>query len=380
MSLLSRATTLLAMTVTVVAITAVWLARQAGANAAFPTYCATSSSPYHAVAGQAMFAQHNITVRRYAKTGLSSMFVATAPISSALPAPIFAGSVNSHGTIRSMVASSRALVGVNGDFFHINTDRLAAGVMVGPGGHVVKGTSRWQSAAITRTDGRVVAGSVKVDVVLYHGAAKYVGSTLNDPAGMQANGLAVFNGQWGRPTQPLATHGGWREYVVNSRGVVVATHTAATRTAIPVGGYIVEASGSSAVHLQVNGWRANAHVQLRSYARSSVPGGVYAAEGAGKRLVHNGAADYSACGYDSPTTRTVVGMSGSSTTFMLTMGRGRGVTVRELDATLRDFHVTEAVMFDGGGSAEMGTRAARLTTPLYDVERGIPSAWGLVPR
>lgn len=362
------------------ALVAVVLARPGGASTAFPAYCATSSSPYHAVAGQAVFAQHGITVRRYSKAGLSPMFVATAATSSALPAPIFAGSVNSHGTIRSMVANSRALVGVNGDFFHINTDRLAAGVMVGPGGHVVKGTSRWQRAAITTTAGRVVGGQVKVDVVLYHGAAKYIGSTLNDPAGMQTNGLAVFNGRWGRATQPLTAHGGWREYVVNSRGVVVATHSAATRTPIPAGGYIVEAAGTSAVHLQMNGWRANAHVQLRAYARSSIAGGVYAAEGSGGRMVHQGAADYTGCGYDAPTTRTVVGMIGSSRSFLLTMGRGRGVTIRELNAILRDLHVTEAVTFDGGGSTEMGTRAARLTAPLYGAERGIPSAWGLVPR
>src|SRR5262249_51174235 len=150
--------------------------------------------------------------------------------------------------------------------------------------------------------------------------------------------------------------GGWREYVVNSRGIVVAQHAYATRTRIPAGGYIVEAAGTSAVHLQLQGWRGNAHEQLRTYAHSNEPGGACAAAGAGRRLIHTAAADRSACGYDKPTTRTVVGMLGSSRSFLLTMGAGRGTTLRETLALLHSLGVTEAVMFDGGGSTEIGTR------------------------
>lgn len=326
-----------------------------------------------------MYAQHGVAVRRYTKPGLSPMFIATAPLGNALPEPIFAATVNTRPGIHTLVAGSHALVGVNGDFFHIGGDNLPNGVQVGPGDHVIKGTSRWQNAAITTTAGHLVGGQVKVDVVVLHGTQRYVGSAINDPAGMQTNGLAVFTSRWGKPTQPLHSRAGWREYVVNSRGVVVAQHTAATATRIPVGGYIVEAQGASAVHLQVQGWRVNAHVQLRAYAHSNVPGGVYAAEGSGRRLVHNRAADIGACGYDTPTTRTVVGMIGAKT-FLLATSKGRGLTLRETMAVLRWIGTTEAVMFDGGGSVEMADRARRLTTPLYGVERGIPSAWGLVPR
>lgn len=353
--------------------------RPSGASTAYPAQCATSSSPYNGSAAVLVYARHNVAVRRYTKPGLSPMFIATAPIGSALPEPIFGPTVHTRPGIHILVAGSSALVGVNGDFFHIGGDNLPNGVQVAPGGRVIKGTSRWQNAAVTTLSGRLVGAQVKVDVVLHHGTAKYVGSTINDPT-MPGNGLAVFTNRWGQPSQPLHTRAGWREYVVNSRGIVVAAHAYATRTVIPRGGYIVEAQGTSAVHLQMQGWRVNAHVQLRAYAHSSVAGGLYAAEGSGRRLVHNRAADRGACGYDGATTRTVVGMIGTGKTFMLATSKGRGLTLRETMAVLRWIGATEAVMFDGGGSVEMATRTARITTPLYGIERGIPSAWGLVPR
>ncbi len=344
-----------------------------------PSTCVIGVSPYRGAADQVVWAQHGITLHRFTKLGLAPMYVATADAMSALPEPIIPAHVATRVNAKTLITGSRALVGVNGDFFRLAGDGTANGPEV-LGGNVVKGTSRVQNVAVTTRSGRLAYGQMRAEVQLWHGTARYIGSGINDNS-QPAGGLTVFTPQWGA-VEPMRSSGAWREYVV-SHGVIVAEHSAGTGARIPAGGYVVEAAGVSATHLQVDGWRVGAHVVLRTYIRSTVTagGGVWAAIGAGSQTIHLGRPETSGCGYDTPTARTSIGVfAGGRKAALAATSNGRGLTQREMTAFLRSIGLTEAFSMDGGGSTALATHTHRWTVPRYGADRGVPNGFGFVPR
>lgn len=360
-------------TVTVLTV----LARPAGAATAYPPSCATTVSPYHGGTNTVVYAQHGITLRKFSKTGLAPLFTASADVSRALPEPIWHSTVTARSSTLSLVNASRALVGVNGDFFRINGDGSPYGPQVAAG-RAVKGLAYGQNAIITTNTGRLTYGKVWLGLTVSHLGHTVPATALNDPQALR-DAISVFTSRWGA-YQPLTGSGAWREYVV-SHGVVTATHTTATHARIPAGGYVIEARAAGAVKLQMAGWRNGAHISVSAPVRSNTAGGVRYAIGAGQQMIHNGSAVYSSCGYDRPTSRTVVGVASSGRkAVLIETSAGRGLTTRELMAFLRLDGITEAYQLDGGGSSTIATRGHQWSRPQDGANRVIPNGFGLVPR
>lgn len=356
---------------------AVLAAHPAAASTAYPAACSTTVSPYHGGSSVQVWAQHGVSLRRYSKPGLAPLYTASADVRSALPEPVWHQAVTSRTTAAQLVNASRALVGVNGDFFRINGDGSPYGPQVAAG-HAVKGLAYGQNAIITTNSGLLTYGKIWLGLSVNHLGHVVPATALNDPGGY-LNAISVYTDRWGA-YQPRHATGGWREYIV-TRGVVTAVHTTATHARIPSGGYVIEASGSGAVKLQMAGWRVGAHISVAAPVRSSVPGGVRYAIGAGQRMIHQGRADTSACGYDSPTSRTVVGVAnGGRKAVLVETSAGRGLTTRELMAFLRFAGVTEAYQLDGGGSSTIATHGRQWSAPQDRANRLVPNGFGLVPR
>jgi hypothetical protein len=350
-------------------------AGSAGASA-YPASCSTSVSPYHGGTSTTVFSQHGIAMRRYTKAGMAPLFTASGDVSVAMPEPIWHTAVTTRSTLPSLVNSSRALVGVNGDFFRINSNGAPYGPQVAAG-HAIKGLAYGQSAIITTTSGRLTYGKVWLGLAVTHLGHTVAATGLNDPQSW-TSGINVYTDRWGT-YQPITRS--TREYVIG-RGVVTAIHYGATHARIPTGGYVVEAFGSTAVvRLQMAGWKMGAHITVAAPVHSSVPGGVRYAIGAGQRMIHNGRAVSTACGYDSPTSRTVVGVASSGRKAVLVQtSAGRGLTTRELIAFLRFAGITEAYALDGGGSSTIATHGHQWSKPQDGTNRAVPNGYGLVPR
>ncbi len=348
----------------------------AGASPAPKAACSSVPNPYSGARVSLVYAKHGIAVRRYTKAGLSPLYVATADTANAIAGPILPSRVTVKATTRQLVAGSRALVGINGDFFRINGDGSSMSVEV-VAGRVVKARSIWQPALVTLPSGQLAYGPVRANIALIVRNNRYLANAINDPT-MQHDGVSMFTPAWGT-RQPVRSVGGWREWIV-SRGRVVATHTYATRALIPKYGYVVEASGASATRMQMMGWHTGATVGASVSAISTV-GTVRAALGAGSRLVHAGVTDRGGCVYDRANGRTVVGMyAGGRKVALVTVSYGRGLTERETAAFMRSIGVSEAVSLDGGGSTTMATHAAQLTIARYRVNRPVPNGFGFYPR
>ncbi len=354
------------------------VAPQAKAAAAAPrAACASVANPYRGAHVALVYAQHGIAVRRYTKAGLGPLYVATADIANAVPGPILPGHVTTRTEIGKLVAGSRALVGVNGDFFRQYGDGSPMSVEV-VAGRVIKARAFWQPALITTPAGRLIYGPLRATIGLTVHNRTSLASTINDPS-MPRNGVSVFTSAWGA-RQPARSHGVWREWIV-SHGRVVASHAYATPTLIPSSGFVVEASGPSASRLQAMGWGTGALVGVRANAISTV-GPVYSALGAGSRLVHGGLVDRGGCVTDTPTGRTSVGIyAGARKIALASVSSGRGLSERELAAFMRSLGVAEAVSLDGGGSSTMASHGRRFTAPRFNGRyRAVANGFGFYPR
>ncbi len=339
--------------------------------------CASSRNPYAGAHVVRVFAQHGITVRRYTKAGLGPLYVATADIANVVPMPILPSHVTVRTVIGTLVAKSKAIVGVNGDFFRRMGDGSPMSVEVVAGGRVIKAKAGWQPALVTTPAGRLIYGPLRANIALSVGKSRYLASVINDST-MPHNGVGVFTPNWGS-REPEGGSPGWREWVV-SGGRVVATHAYATHAVIPGNGFVVEASGVSASRMQAQGWRTGAVVGLHVNAISTI-GPVYAALGAGSRLVHLGAVDRGGCVRDQPTGRTSVGIyAGARQIAMASVSTGRGMSESELAAFMRSLGVREAVSLDGGGSSTMASHGQRFTGPRNGVYRPVPNGFGFYPR
>src|SRR5262249_41172658 len=122
------------------------------------------------------------------------------------------------------------------------------------------------------------------------------------------DGMAVFTSAWGdgarkylRPTQQL------REFVV-SRHQIIAANEHISGTAIPKGGYIIEAQGRAVNRLRSMGAARGAAIAAGKFLHSSAPHGVDTAIGVGMALVKDGRYQGPVCSKDNAVARTIVGI------------------------------------------------------------------------
>ena len=208
-----------------------------------------------------------------------------------------------------------------------------------------------------------------------------------EPSSCSANSIAVYDGRWGTPTslrsfrwpaQPAVS------YIVAS-GHVAQIVPGVTDHPFPRNGFIVVAQGAGITALANAGWRSTAAVSLGVTATTATGARPYAAVGAGELIAGGGQVLGNACGYDSPTPRTAVGVQAGTGTVLLVAASGKGLSMRSLNALMHWLRTVDAAIMDGGGSTvmvERGTRTVQLTVHpyLYEGDRPVPNGLGVFPR
>jgi Phosphodiester glycosidase/FlgD Ig-like domain len=277
--------------------------------------------------------------------------------------------------MQARIVQRATTVGVNGDFFKLRTGESAGlflrdGVLSSP-------PALKRSALVLGPDGRAVVdifrlvGSWRAGTFPAHPLQKVNRRIATAP------GISLFTPAWGGLTPrtrgavevvlkgfPAATLGG------DLTGTVAAV-TRGGRTAIPRGGAVLQARGTTRTTLLAEapvGERVTVRLRLADF-----PDGALDAIGGGPVLVRDGAPVRQAgegFTFDQIARRhprTAVGqLAGGGFLFVVADGRSSrsaGLTTRALARTMADLGAVAAINFDGGGSSTISFDRAVLNTP-----------------
>jgi hypothetical protein len=354
--------------------------------------CAAPADPYAGATMQRVFIRPGVTVRKYTKAGRTPLYVTVANLSgpgaTARPGPLMKGSVTNLTTLRNKITGSHAFVATNGDFFHLGQDGSPNGAEVTRGGTVQKGISKKQTSLIIQRNHTATIGTVWLSIPVKTRKGTLHAQAWNSDY-LPRDGMAVFTPTWGdggrqylRPTQQM------REFVV-SQHTIVAVNKHITDTPIPKDGYIIEAQGRAVNRLRSMGAAQGAAIAASKFLHSSAPHGVDTAIGVGMALVHEGRYQGPVCSKDNAVARTIVGIMPGGKRMFIAVAQGQtdsahsdfsGLTARESTALAYHMKASEAVMFDGGGSAGVvvsGSNDAisQYTTSADGWDRFIPNGY-----
>ncbi|PPK92282.1 uncharacterized protein DUF2233 [Kineococcus xinjiangensis] len=291
-----------------------------------------------------------------------------------------------------LAGRSGAVAAVNGDFFDI--DRTGA-----PDGPVAVGgvlkAEDWPQVAV----GFPGVGPGTVADVLLQGSVTAAGRTwplasLN-PGAVRPGSLALYTPAWGPGNRALAATkiaAGPATEVEVVGGRVSAVRTGATALPVPEGGSVLVATGAAAADLAALPVGTPVHIDhsLRTGALPTGPGSF--ALGARLVLLRGGAlapVDTADPTWAALRARSAVGWTASGEVLLLTVDGGtpasRGATAVETARLLQEAGAVEAVMLDGGGSAQMVARrpgdagVSPVGVPSDGAQRPVANAIGLVP-
>lgn len=359
--------------------------------------CSTPTNPYAGATKTPVFIRPGVTVRRYDKSGRTPLYVTTANLAGrgakVRPAPLMYGHVSSLSTLRTKAANAHAYVATNGDFFWLGQSGAPYGVEVTRGATVQKGTDRRQTSLVMQKNRTATIASVWLSIAIKTRKGTIHGQSWNSQY-LPHDGIAVFTPAWGiasrrylRPTQQL------REFVV-SRHKVIAVNKHISAQSIPKHGYLIEAQGRAVNRLRSIGLRRGAAVAAGKFLHDNAPHGVDTAIGVGMALVHDKRYQGPVCSKDNAVARTIVGIMPGGKRMFVAVAQGQtdsahshftGLTARESTALAYSMGASEAVMFDGGGSAAVVSRGAygrvtQYTKSADGWDRYIPNGYGFWAR
>ncbi|MFE3555798.1 phosphodiester glycosidase family protein [Streptomyces sp. NPDC059193] len=276
-------------------------------------------------------------------------------------------------------AGPGVLAAVNGDFFDID----GSGVPLGPvvrDGRLLKGSAEPVKAVGTDDRGRLRKGRVKlVGTVSVAGVTRPLGC-LNclDPE----DGFAVYTPAWGTKARPAHRAGPLRSIRV-SAGRVTGVRAGADGRPVPADGFLLVAVGSAAREAAGVGPGAAASFTAGQKPRKR-PWAL--AMGYRGTLLRNGKIPVfrTTPRYWFREPRTALGWDDSGRRLWLLVVDGRslrsaGLTIAATARLLQSHGVSNAVMLDGGGSAEMLARTSPrqglriVNNPSEGAERPVPN-------
>ncbi|MFD3775788.1 phosphodiester glycosidase family protein [Streptomyces sp. NPDC058612] len=279
-------------------------------------------------------------------------------------------------------AGPALLAAVNGDFFDIH----GHGVPLGPvirDGELLKGSAGPAKAVGTDTTGRLCKGRVQLVGTLTVEGTAYQLSCLNCLS--SAPGLTVYTPHWGPGPRP-ARHGSPARQLTVSAGRVVDARTGADDRRIPKDGFLVVATGAA-----VQATAAFGPGTAASFTAAQKPRRRPWALAIGYRgtLLRHGRipAFRDTPRYRTREPRTALGWDDTGRRLWLLVVDGRsfysaGLTIAQTARLLQSHGVRNAVMLDGGGSAEMLARTSPRTLRIVNVpsggeERPVPNGLAL---
>ena len=254
-----------------------------------------------------------------------------------------------------MLASDKAIAGVNGDFFDISDTAAPLGVGAEQG-QVLHGQSEglWLNSFILTANGTPKIGEHPV-------TASVPDLPDLDITGVNApwvvpDGIGLYTAQWGPApgysVTDAARHKDVRQVVIQHGTVVSNSVDVDSGTKIEGKMLIGRGNGASRLfHLLPVGTKVTVDVQAKSRPQLAIGGSVV--------LLHHGRIMTNDDGELHP--RTAIGIDRDTGSILLLVIDGRqsfsrGYTLLELARLLKKLGADEALNFDGGGSSTMVTR------------------------
>lgn len=294
------------------------------------------------------------------------------------------GIIPGRGTVKSMSAGT--LAAINASYFGMNGEIYGVTKIDGT---IVGTTYYTRSAMGVNADGSTFFGRVS-----YRGVLKIKGAKVNI-SGVNcertADSLIVYNAYQGATTR---TNDYGTEVVMDGDGVVQSVYVDKGNNAIPEGGYVLSAHGTSAPLLKKlrTGDRITFEESIIDEDGAGDFNGALQVIGAGPRLVRDGKVYVNVIQEQFPNDirvgrapRSAVGVTKyGDYIFAVVDGRqahSKGCTLQEWAAILlNDFGAVNAINLDGGGSTELVVKGNIVNSPSDGRERPVADALLIVKK
>lgn len=291
------------------------------------------------------------------------------------------GEVTGRETMGEMVLRTKALAGINADFFPFTGDPL--GLMI-RGGEVISGPWPNRSAVAWGPGGAffgpaTLSGSVTVNGVKTPLAGINQESANNDLVlNMGVAGRAEFKEAGVHVV--LKTEGSLRP-VSSFSGEVVRVVEGEKLFEIPAGSVVLSAAGKTAEGFKSLQAGAQVSIELSlggfdfSKVTEAAAGGPMLLKG-GKALADGAGEGFSAAFWNDRHPRTAIGATATGDVWMVVVdgrqaGLSRGVSLTELGAIMQKLGCTDAINLDGGGSSDIVLAGLSVNRPSGGAPRPV---------
>lgn len=274
------------------------------------------------------------------------------------------GKVAGVAELSQQLAGTRAVAGINGDFFDINSSGAPVGLAAGSNGLV--NSPSGSRPAFSLAGGRAAIGAMTTSGSITIAGQQHPIAGFNTPA-IGVNGIGVYTPLWGDYTldRPMGGPDNLSPKIARAsivKGVVTAVKSGAGAPDIPAGGQVVvgRESGADLIGSLKVGDRVGVTVGLSKKVDLALSGQ--------DQLVIDGQVN-PAVTDDGLHSRTAIGVSrdGSRVIAVTLDGQttaSHGMTRAELAGFMKSLGAYQALNLDGGGSSMMAARVSGSTAPL----------------
>jgi hypothetical protein len=296
------------------------------------------------------------------------------------------GTVGATATLTTQANRVGAVAAVNGDFFDIGVTGAPRGIGLDNGALINGPASGWNNVAALYANGTGSRGGLAeifLDAtVTLPGAVRLAGSNLNSP-NIAANGIGVYNSQWGDEPRSQVIDGSTRSREIEITAGRVSKVSTAPGGKVAVGTVAVLGVNAGADALAAV---AVGDTVTVNFAPRGGDGAAQVAIGGNLVLVKDGVATTVS---HPRNPRTAVGFSADGLKMWMVVVDGRssasvGMTYVELANYLKSLGADDAINLDGGGSSTMVARMPGATsvsvrnTPSDGTQRLVPNGIGFV--
>lgn len=288
-----------------------------------------------------------------------------------------------------------AIAAINGDFFNIGDTNATSGFELRGDTLLKSSNAPGSRTTVAGVDGD---GIGRLADLTLSGTAVFKGSNhpikaVNSPA-PPANSIDLITPDWGAYTRNSGVFKAASpkiEVIVGADGTVVAKSDTPTAAQLAPGSYALVAYGATTKNLDA--LSVGDPVSISYGVSSTIAQKLQYAIGGAVALVRNGVVP-AAVHYDSPSDevdvqgRPALGFKDGGRTMLLVVVDGHqsdvpGLTAQQMAAFMKSLGADDALLFDGGGSAELvardpGDSAVSIqNTPSDGAERPVPNGIGL---
>ncbi|HVX46110.1 MAG TPA: phosphodiester glycosidase family protein [Mycobacteriales bacterium] len=355
--------------------------------------CDEPSDPYGGATTQIVYTTPGVTVRKYSKDGRTPLYVIKAnlggPGAQVRPGPLVRSGVSTLQTLRDKFADRGAYVATNGDFFDWGRTGAPWGPEVTRGATPWSGRSAKQQALVIQQNNTATIADVWFSIPIATPKMTLHANSFNSFV-LPKNGIDVLTPLWGSGKRTyISAPKPVREYIVRGN-VVTAVHTSISNDPVPSDGLIILAQGDAIGRLSYAGVEQGKPVTAKAFPQTDAPDGIDSSIGIGMSLVAGGQYQGPVCSKDDAVARTAVGFMDGGKTMIVAVVQGQtdaahedfsGMTAQETTSLMKHLGATDAVMFDGGGSANVVTaKTGQLTLSPDGWDRLIPNGYAFWKR